>query len=209
MKFRTIVGLLIVLHIGSCIQRTSNGGLLIDNGPSHGVNYTDTLGTKYSLRYIPITITNDCTISIHLQIAISNEFDYPVAYGDMKYKVFLFPKELTPDKVTFDTLSYELGNNELRNLLDTGFDSPYILNKTLERHEKCVITIGTLYPNPTNCGVVPNALFLQNNRGLYHTCDSLMNQDKSTDPQLTLGLKLDFCESCILIPCGQVSYSDH
>lgn len=74
MKCRTIIGLLVVLMICSCSRRTSKGrllidsGLKIDNGPSHGASYTGSLGTKYSLRYIPITITNDSTILINIQI---------------------------------------------------------------------------------------------------------------------------------------------
>jgi len=215
MKFRTIVGLFIVLIVCSCSQRTSKGrlqinsGLLIEYGPNQGLTHTDTLGTKHNYRYITATITNDSTIAIHLQIALSNEYDFPAACGDKKYKVFLLPKELTPDTAAL------INNitNGLGNFLDRCLDTPYILNKTLEPGEKCVVTFGTLYSRPTNCGVVPNALFAQGDSDNFQACDSLMNQDKSTDPQLALGLKLDFYSgrspfACILIPCGQISYPE-
>ncbi|MDB4727896.1 hypothetical protein OAF63_03820 [Saprospiraceae bacterium] len=211
MIFKTIIGLLIILIGCSEIQQTPKSGLQIENSPNRGLNYTDPQGTKLSYRYIPITITNDSTIAINIQIALSKEYDYPDEYGEQKFKVFLLPKELTQDKVTYDTISYELSDNELRNYFDKGLSPLYILNETLEPGEKCDITMGTLYPRPTNCGVLPIVLFSQDNRGLYNACDSLINQDISANPSLALGLKLDFYpgsspEKCTIIPCGQISY---
>ena len=198
-----------MLNVCSCPELEVQNGLQIENGPNQGLNYTDTLGTKYSYRYITTTITNDSTISINLQIASSNEYAYPAPYNDQKFRVFLLPKELSPDKITYDRSSYELGDNEIRSFFDRGLNPPYILNETLEPGEKCVVTFGTLYPNPTNCGIVPNALFSQNNRGLYHECDSLINQDNSTNSQFGLWLKLGFCQGgCTIITCGQISYPE-
>ena len=73
MKFRTLVGLLIVLISSSCVQRTSkselptqndasqdlesNSGLHIENGPNQGLSFTDTLGTKHSHAYKTIIFT--------------------------------------------------------------------------------------------------------------------------------------------------------
>ena len=190
-------------------RRGSKSGLQIEYGPNQGLTHTDTLGTKHNYRYITATITNDSTIAIHLQIALSNEYDFPAACGDKKYKVFLLPKELTPDTAALINVI----TNGLGNFLDRCLDTPYILNKTLEPGEKSVVTFGTLYSRPTNCGVVPNALFAQGDSDNFQACDSLMNQDKSTDPQLALGLKLDFYSgrspfACILIPCGQISYPE-
>ena len=212
MIFKTIIGFLIILIGCSENQQPPNygipvdSGLLIENHPNRGLNYTDPLGTKYSYRNIPITFTNDSTIAIQIQIVLSNEYDYPAAYGKQQFKVFLLPKEITPDKVTWDSLSYELGNNELRSFFENGLNPPYSLNEILEPGEKCEITIGTLYPRPTNCGIVPNALFLQNNGDFYQECANLINQDILINSPFVLGLKLDFCESCTIIPCGQISY---
>jgi hypothetical protein len=146
---------------------------------------------------------------MRIQLAFSKEYDYPAAYGDQKFSVFPFPKEVNPDEVTFDTISYELGSNELRDFLDKGFDTPYILNETVEPGEKCVVAIGTLYPRPPKiCGVLPNALFVHSNRGIFPMCDWLMKEDPSSNPQIALGLKLNFKESCTIIPCGQISYPE-
>ena len=205
MKFGTIVGLFTVLIVCSCVQQKPKSGLLIDNEINRGTGYTDSLGTYYNIRYIPITITNDSTIPIHLQMTFSKEYDFPIAYGGQKFKVIPLPKEWALDGVEItDSLIKELPKY---------IDKP-LLNETLEPDEKYVLAIGTLYSRPANCGVVPNALFLQNKRGLYYACDSLINHDKSTNSKLALELKLDFYpdgitkESCIIIPCGQISYSE-
>lgn len=190
-------------------KQLSNLGLQIDNSPNRGLNYTDTLGSKYSYRNIPITITNDTIFPIHLNLALSGEYDYPSRYGDHKFKVFLLPKELTQNEVTYDTTTYELRLNELRRYFDKGLYPPYNLNETLNPGEKCVITIGTLYPRPTKCGVLPNALFLNNRIGPFDQCDYLVKLDESTNSRLALMLKLDFCNSCTIIPCGQLSYPKH
>lgn len=214
MIFKIITGLLIVLIGCSDKQQTSISGLRIDNGVNRGVGYTDSLGTPYNLRYIPITITNESIIPIHLQIAFSNEYNYPTAYGGQKFNVFPFPKEMSPDEVTYDSISYELGDNELHDFLDSGFDTPYILNKTIKPSEKFVVAIGTLYPRPPKvCGVLPNKLFVQSDKGVFPKCDWLMKKDLSTNSPLALGLKLDFCGgdskgSCTIIPCGQISYPE-
>ena len=189
--------------------QTPENGLRIENGINRGLNYTDAQKIKYSYRYIPITITNDSTTAIHVQIALSNKYNYPAAYGDQQFKVFLLPKELTTEKVTWDSITYELGNNELREFFEKDLNLPYVLNETLDPGEKCDITIGTLYPRPTNCGILPNALFIKNNDSFYKKCDSLKNQDLTFYSRFALGVKLDFCkEDCFVIPCGQISYPE-
>ena len=70
-----------------------NSGLLIHNGQYRGTVYIDSLNNNYNIKYIPITITNDSTISIHLQIAFSKEYDYPIADAGESFKVFPMPKE--------------------------------------------------------------------------------------------------------------------
>ena len=222
MKIRTILELLIVLIVCSCSTQTSKdeqqtvkgtnphlgskNGLLIDYGMNQGITKKDTLGTQY--RYITATITNDSTIPIHLNLALSKEYDYPATYGEQKYKVFLLPKELTPDTAAI------YNNIPVGNFLDRCLDKPYILNKTLKPGEYCVITIGTLFlEKPYQ--VVPRAVFTQNNKDLYLECDSLINAKMSTNPHLEIGLKVVFCtkcdvyDSCMIIPCGQISYPEH
>ena len=100
-------------------EHTSKSGLLIDYGINRGTGYTDSLGTYYNIRYIPITITNDSTIPIHFQIAFSKEYDYPVAYGDREFKVIPLPKEWALDGVEITDRMI----NELPKYIDKPFSN--------------------------------------------------------------------------------------
>jgi hypothetical protein len=197
MVFKTLIGLLIVLIGCSSNQQTSKGGLRIENGINRGTRYTDSLGTNYGITYIPITITNDSTIPMHLQIAFSNEYDFPHPDSDEKFKLIPLPKEWALDGVEI--------TESMINELPKYIDKP-LLNETIEPGEKIVVAIGTLRPVPTNCSPIPNVLFTYSNSDNFKACDSLMNQDKSANSQLVLGVKLDYCGGrCIIIPCGLVS----
>ena len=185
----------------------THSGLQIDNGTNHGLNYTDSIGSKFSYRYMPVTITNDSIVPIHIRIDLTNEYDYPNVYGNQKFRLFLLPKELMRDKVTYDSVSYEIGDNEIRDFFDRDLNPSYSINKTIKPGKKCVITIGTLYPRPAKIsGVVPNTLFALSDGEVLSTCDRLMKGDQFANSRIGLGLKLDFRESCMIIHCGQISY---
>ena len=233
MIFRTILGLLVVLMVCSCAQQTSKGEMPTENDanlklkPKSGlkIEYGSNLGAidKYSAGdyiFITATITNDSIIPIHLHVAISEEFDFPDSCSDNQYKVFLLPKELTPDTATL----YNNITDGVSNFLDKCLDNPYVLNKTLEPGEFSVITIGTLLPRDTKCSVaaLPRAIFAQSDGHSFQACDSRMNQGKSpipitpiaTEGTQQLGIKFVFYrgksqpETCILHPCGQISYPE-
>ena len=215
MKFRIIVGLLIGMIACSCSQQTLKSGLKIEYGPNLGATHTDTLGAKHFYVHSTAIITNDSIIPIHLQLALSNEYDFPTFCGDTnKYKVFLLPEELTPDTATI----YNNIVNGQHDFLNTPLDNPKILNKTLNTGEYCVVTIGVLIPKPTNCAAVPRAVFSHDNEGLYHTCDIQLNQAILTNPQLEIGVKLEYYnrrkfitpeDGCAIIPFGQISYPEN
>ncbi len=221
MIFRTILGLFSVLIVCSCNQQPSKSGLQIEDGPNQhlkpqtglkienginrGTGYTDSLGTNYNLRYMSVTITNNNTIPIHLQIAFSKEYDYPSPYSDEQFKVIPLPIEWALDGVEI--------TDSMINELPKYIDKPSV-NKTLEPGEEFVAAIGTRY-RPTGRGIVPNVLFEQSDSASFQACDSQINPDKSTNSQSALGLKLDIYltghrdpSACILIPCGQISYPE-
>lgn len=214
---RIIAGLLLVLIGCSCAQHSSKrgiriendpsrhlgskSGLRIDNGINRGTSYTDSLGNYYNLRYIPITITNDSAVPSHLHIAFSKAYAYPIAYGDEQFKVLPLPKEWALDGVDVtDSMMHDLPKY---------IDKP-LLDVTLQPGEHLVVAIGTLYPRPPKkSGVLPSALFSHTDRGIFSECDWLMNEDPLSAFQIALKLKLDFRESCTIIPCGQISYPEH
>ena len=195
-------------------QQPPKSGLQIEYGPNLGTTHTDTSGTKLFYVHSTAIITNDSTVPIHLQFALSHEYELPTFCGDTnKYKVFLLPEELTPDTATI----YNNIVNGQHDFLNTPLENPTILNKTLNSGEYCVVTIGTLTPTPTNCASVPRAVFSHDNEGLYQKCDSQINQAISTDPQLEIAVKLEYYkgrkfippeDSCAVIPFGQISYPE-
>jgi hypothetical protein len=214
MKFRTILGLLIVLIGCSCFGQSPKSGLRIEYGPNLGATHTDTLGTKHFYVHSTAIITNDSTIPIHLQFALSNEYEFPTFCGDTnKYKVFILPEELTPDTATI----YNNIVNGQHDFLNTPLDNPNVLNKSLNSGEYCVVTIGVLIPKPTNCAAVPRAIFSHENKELYDACDRQINQAISTDSHLELGVKLEYYnqrkfiapeDGCTVIPFGKISYPE-
>ncbi len=237
MLFRTILGLLITVIVCSCARQSpkngpqvkdgldrhlpSKTGLKIENGINRRITPNDSLGITHFLIHATSIITNDSTIPIHLQIALSKEYEFPTLCNDKKYRVFLLPKEQTPNTATL----YDRIINGFDDFIKTCLDNPYIINKTLKPGENCEITIGTLYPSPTNCGVVPRAVFSHDNKGLYHACDRQLparsaggNQPISSDPQFEIGVKLEFYnqrkfigpeDHCTVIPFGQISYLEY
>jgi hypothetical protein len=209
MILRTILSLIIAFIVCSCFGQPSKSGLLIEYGPNLGAIDKYSAGNYI---FITATITNDSTIPIHLHVAISEEFNFPDSCSDNRYKVFLLPKGLTPDTA----ILYNHITDGVSNFLDRCLDNPYVLDKTLEPGEYSVITIGTLLARPVKCSVValPRAVFAQSDGHSFQACDSRMNQDRSTNPHLALGIKFVFYrgksqpETCILHPCGQISYPE-
>lgn len=129
------------------------------------------------------------------------------------------PKDLTPDTATL----YGKMTDGLGDFLDNCLENPYMLDKTLEPGEYSVITIGTLFQGSAYCAPLPRAVFAQRDSHNFQACDSRMparsvggNHDVLPDPAMAIGVKLVFYggkssmpETCILLPCGQVSYPDH
>lgn len=215
MKIKASIGLLIMLCVYTCKQQklkdkaqianfsiqnpVMKSGLLFERGLNRGSGYTNSQGTEYSLRYVPITITNDSTIPIHIELAFSKEYDYPTVYGDKKFKIIPMPEEWAQNGTSdskFDSLFTDLPNY---------VDNP-LLQRTIEPGEKIAVAIGTLVPKPRNISINLNVPFANIKSGSYESCDWLMNEDQSSNMKIALGLKLDINEICIIIPCGQISY---
>ena len=186
MILKTLVGFFIVLIGCSGNQQTSKNrltieddpnqhqewksGLLIENGINRGIGYTDSLGNNYNIRYIPITITNDSTIPIHLHIVFSQDYDYPIEYGETQFKVIPLPKEWALDGVEV--------TDSMVDALQNSLNKPS-LRYTLEPDEKWVFAIGTVY-QPTGYGVLPNALYVQGDKPSFHECKNHLNRDSFT-----------------------------
>lgn len=216
MKLITTLGLLIVVITCSCIQPSSNkaqpgdadankfkgpeSGLLIENSVNRGTNYTDPEGKEYSLRYIPITITNDSTISLHVQLAFSKQYHYPPPDSDQVFKLIPLPEEWALEGV-------DISESMIDQL--PGYIENPSLSKTITPGEKLVLAIGTLYPRPAQTtGVLPRTLFAHSDPEIFPDCDWLMEKNRSSNQPIPMGLKIIFGEKCTIIPCGKVSYEE-
>ena len=205
MIFINIFGLLGALIVCSYSQQTKDSepmiGLRIDNGIYRGITYTDSLGSNYNLRYMPITITNDSTISIHLQIAFSKEYNYPDPASDEKFKIIPLSKEWALDGVGItESMIDELPNH---------IEKPF-LNETIEPGEKIILAIGSLFPTPVKAtGVLPRILFTHSDTGIFPECDWLTEEDPLSNQQIPLKLEITLGERCMIILCGQISYSEN
>ncbi len=182
-------------------EHTRKSGLLIENKINRGINYTDPQGTDFSIRYIPITIINDSTIPINLQIAFSKEYNNPPPNNEEKYRLIPLPKEWALDGVGI--------SDSMIDELPAYIEKP-VLDETLGPGEDLVLAIGSLYPRPAkSTGVLPRTLFAQGDKTTFPDCDWLMEKDRSSDQQIPLGLKIIFGEKCMIIPCGQISYPEN
>ena len=158
-------------------------GLNIENGPRQGMQYFAS-GAEYNYRYNTITIWNDSTVAIQLEIGFS---DRGMNLKDsIKSNFFLLPRHLTPNEQHFDTGGI---SKELKRFLAFEIDNPVHLSKVLNPREKCVLTFGVLtdtkYPDPTTP---------------YET-ELLTSSEKTS--AISLKLKIN---DTLIIPCGQFSY---
>ncbi|KAA3626939.1 MAG: hypothetical protein DWQ02_20140 [Bacteroidetes bacterium] len=202
MNSKILLGLLIGLMACSCKQQiTLKSGLLIDNSINRGINYTDPQGMDHSIRYIPITITNDSTVSIHVQIAFSKEYNYPHPHSEQQFKLIPLPLEWARDGADI--------SESMIDELPAYIENP-ILKETIEPGENMVLAIGSLYPRPAKTsGVLPRLLFAQSDTTTFPGCDWLMGKKPSSNQQIPLGLKIISGEKCMIIPCGEISYPKH
>ena len=222
MLIKYATGLLLICIFQSCTlhppkqmirSQDTNGqlqnpkvALHIKTSPNRGLNYTTISGVQRSFRYIPITLTNNNSRPIRIEMGLAAIYPYPPQYGKQEFDLILLPKEIITDEITWDSVSYELEDNMLRQFFDADLNPPYQIDERLDSGEQFAIAIGTLYPRPTSCGVLPSILFIQDRIDRYSECDELLNPLSSWASHSTLALKLDFCQSCAVVPCGQISY---
>jgi hypothetical protein len=209
------------MSVTFCVQRTPKSkhmnehvddkrvkfksGLTIENGINRGTGYTDSLGTDYNIRYIPITITNDSTISVQLQINFSKEYSNPLASSNHDFNIISMEREwaVNGGKIT-DSMFIEL-------IADIKYP---LVKKILKPGEEFLLGIGTRYHRATGyVAPLPEVLFVQGDRDSFQLCDSLLFGER-IESNVALGLKLIFNrgqsnERCAIVPCGHISYFEN
>lgn len=159
-------------------------GLHIENGQRQGMQYYDSSGTEYNYRYNTITIWNDTTVAIQLEVGLQELGINPK--DSIHSKFFLLPRHLTPKQQQFDTGGISA---ELKKFLESEIDKPVHLSKAVNPQEKCVLTFGVLtdikYPDPTTP---------------FET-ELLVSKENAS----AISLKLKINDS-LTIPCGQFTF---
>lgn len=182
-------------------QPDSYNGIQIENKINRGINYTDPLGMDYSIRYIPITITNYNTSAAYLQVAFTKEYNYPEPYIHEKFRLIPLAKEWALDGVEI--------SDGMINELPAYIEKP-VLKETIAPGEKLIIAIGSVYPRPARTtGVLPRVLFVPNGTEIFPECDWRMEKDQTAGQPIQIGLKVIFGEKCRIIPGGSISYSKY
>lgn len=172
-------------------------GLQIENGINRGVNYTDSLGGTYSIRYIPITLTNDTNLSIQLQLTFETA-DYLDSNSREPFNLIPLPERWAMDGVEI--------TDSLLNELPKHLQQPTV-SKILKPGEKWLMAIGTVYPRPARfTGVLPHTLFTHTTAAVFSECDWDMEEIPSSGAPLSLGLKLRLGGNCMVVPAGQMTY---
>ncbi len=157
-------------------------GLFVQHSARHGFQYFDSAGIEYSSRYFSIPITNDTTIPVNLGIYFA-ETARKIIDGTNS-KIFLLPRNLTPDGLFFD---HNLTG--LERFLKAGIFQGEHLNDTIQPGEKCVIAFGVLtnvkFPDPT-----------------FPIGGKLITTPETDS---TVSVQLEISDT-LLIPCGRFNY---
>ena len=213
-NIRIIITLLIISINYSCTRRSSQGqhidhkldrthvncslGLSIKNGINRGSSYTDSTGTDFSIRNIPIKITNDSIIPVQIHINFSKEYNHPNRKIGEQFK--LIPL----------STSWGLDNVEIsEKMLD---EIPYLIQKPnfhsiIKPGEELIFSIASIYPRPAkSTGVLPRTLFEEFMIENFDGCIALQHNTPTLKHRVPLNLKVVFGEQCMIIPCGYISY---
>lgn len=154
---------------GVIIQNSyPKGGGYLDSTGSRG--YTDSTGKNFGYGIFFTRVINETATPLELTI------NFP-ADSFAIFKLFLPPDTMTLDKESL----YNYGISGLRSFLDTNFNKPTMLQRTINPKEQCLFYIVTLFHQ--GGGVARAALTLKEQDLVY---------------------KISLGQYSALIPCGQI-----
>lgn len=187
--------------LAHCTQGSSKDtgypGLQIENGINRGLSYTDSLGGTYSIRYIPITLTNDTNLSIQLQLNFETA-DHLDTNSREPFSLIPLPERWAMDGVDI--------TDSLLNEIPKYLQQPSV-SKVLKPDEEWLMAIGTVYSRPARfTGVLPHILFTYSSAAAFSDCEWVMEEIPSPGAPLALGLRLRLGENCMIVTVGQMAY---
>ena len=204
-----VVAFISCKQIDSAVKQKSgttfHSGLKIENGINRGIGFTDSFGAKYNIRYIPISLFNDTSQFINLELSFSHQYPNPSASTDNGFKIVPLPSNWVRDGAEItDSLLVAFKEN---------LDQPE-MNITLSPGEERSIGIGTVYPQGLSYpSPLPYGLVVRGEQGQTYPCEYRLKQNNSiSESELELQLVLYWSsleEFCGIVDCGRLRYNKH
>jgi hypothetical protein len=162
-------------------------GVIIQNsfpkggGDIDGIRgYTDSTGKNHAYAIFWTSVINEATIPLELKINFPAEPFTIFSSPDSYLKLFLPPDIMTLDKLSL----YNYGITGLKSFLDTNFNKPTMLQKTINPNEECLFYIAALSYHAAG---TPRAVIVLKEQDLFYRI--------SVVPR-----------GSALIPCGQIVF---
>lgn len=125
--------------------------------------YTDSTGTHYAYGIFWTRIINETTSPLELSIDFPADSLTIPPHPDNYFKLFLPPDTMTVDKLS----SYNYGITGLRSFLDTNFNKPSVLQKTINPNEEYFFYIAMLNHVPDQRGPIRAGVVLEEQSLFY------------------------------------------
>ncbi|NNE55806.1 MAG: hypothetical protein HKN32_07295 [Flavobacteriales bacterium] len=202
MTKQTLFLLAMIAHLSLMSQEADLNSFQITNGVLRGTGHTDSLGTEFNLREIPITFRNDSTLPLQVELEFSSGYSYSENHGEGTYRVVPLPEEWGLEQTSdslFDLLYQRLPGH---------INNPF-LQRTIQPGEELTIAITTVYPLPAEeWWIVPDELFAFTDKLTHTSCEWLHNEKSTSLTAIRLGMKVRYDGGCTVIPCGRLFFSN-
>ena len=147
--------------IPSTAQFEESKVAIIQNSfPKGGLRYTHSTGRNFVYAIFWTRVINKTDTPLELTMNFPAD-SFAIPQTDTYVKLFL-----PPDTMTFDKESLFDYGLDLKSFLDTGFNKPTMLQRTINPKEECLFYIATLYNRGVD-GVVRAGLFLKEKDFFY------------------------------------------
>ena len=163
-----------------------------------GVTYTDSLGVKWNMRYMPVVLRNTGSSKLQIDVAFPDQEVFKLEGCGQTFKSVPLP-----DLWSFDGTDI---TSEMFDDIPKHLASPFI-EEILMPSEEMEFALATLYSQPVECGLLPTAVVRDTKvEELYH-CKHGFNPRFEKSSLGSLFVKLDYFEEqknekrCVLVEC--------
>lgn len=144
------------LNKGITIQNSYPKGGVAINGIS---GYTDSSGKTHGFGIFWTRVINETATPLELTVNFPAD-SFAISQAPNSYfKLFLPPDTMTVDKVSLYNYGYDI--TDIESFLDTNFDKPTMLQRTINPKEECLFYVIMLIHFPEQSGSIRAGLFLK------------------------------------------------